>query len=205
MFYVKEKKLNTERKKLLILPRQADTARYARCVGWAGEVQHQVMAGQCTGHSSSLLSAAVIHFSLWTVPILFTIWLCNNEAHTRKHTCNKINSLVTLNIHCNSQSWETSYSCRHETLDFSGRDIAWNSTLLLKWTRAGTEGRGECREVTFFLWLTLHLPISTQAGGGDRKGERKRGEWLWKRIMLSNVSFSALHLIWQSLKLFTPF
>lgn len=63
-------------------------------------------------------------------------------------------------------------------------------------------GGGECREVTFFLWHTLHLPISAQADGGDRKGEKK-GRVFGKEnnVIKHKVSLSALRLIWQSLKL----
>lgn len=96
----------------------------------------------------------------------------STHTDTHKHALKKINAPVALNINCNSQSWETSYNYRHKALDFSKRDISWNDTLLLERTRAGTKGRGECREVTFFLWHTLHLPISAQADGWDRKGEK---------------------------------
>lgn len=59
----------------VILPRRADTARDAWSVWRTGEVQHQVTAGRCTGHASSLLGAAVVHFPLWTLPDLYTVWL----------------------------------------------------------------------------------------------------------------------------------
>lgn len=57
-------------------------------------------------------------------------------------------------------------------------------------------GGGECREVTFFLWHTLHLPISAQADGGDRKGEKK-GRVFGKEnnVIKHKVSLSALRLI----------
>lgn len=117
-------------------------------------------------------------------------------------TDTKINAQGALNIHRNSQSWETSYICRHKALDFSERDTAWNNTLLVERTGAGTKGWGKCGEVTFFLWHTLHLPISAQTDGGDRKGEKK--EWVFEKesnVIKHKVSLSALHLIWQSLKL----
>lgn len=45
-------------------------------------------------------------------------------------------------------------------------------TALCCWEQELKEG-GRCREVTFFLWLTLQLPISAQAGGRGRRGGRK--------------------------------
>lgn len=69
---------------MLILPRRTDTARDARRVGRTGDVQHQVTTGWCTGHASSLVSAAVVHFPFWTLPNLYTIKFYN--VHAQTHT-----------------------------------------------------------------------------------------------------------------------
>lgn len=69
----------------LVLPRGADTAGDAGCAGRASEVQHQVTAGRGTGHASSLLCAAMVHFTLWTLSHLYTVRLYNVQAHSQEN------------------------------------------------------------------------------------------------------------------------
>lgn len=159
-------------KQLLILPRRADTARYAWRIGWAGEVQHQVTAGRGTRDSSSLLNAAVIHLSLWTLPNLYTIRLYNFQAN--KYTWMwKIRAPITQSISDNS-SWERSYNCRHHPLDFSERDLAWNGTLLSERTGAGTEGGGLVQRG--YLFPLAHTPASHfGTGWWERQERREKG------------------------------
>lgn len=66
----------------VVLPRGADTTGDAGCARRASEVQHQVAAGWCTGHASSLLLAAVVHFPLRTLSHLDTVRLCGSKMYT---------------------------------------------------------------------------------------------------------------------------
>lgn len=125
-------------------------------------------------------------------------------AHTQTHTYTQENQCPSRLKHQTHQPvMGTSYNYRHKALDFSKRDTAWNGTLLLERTRAGTEGRGRSAERLPFSSGTHSIFPFLHRLMEETGRERKRGRVFRKEsnVIKHKVSLSALRLIWQSLKL----
>lgn len=162
----------------LVLPRGADTAGDAGCAGRASEVQHQVTAGRGTGHASSLLCAAMVHFTLWTLSHLYTVRLYNVQAHSQENQWPR---------HLENQLWQ----------QVSHEKQATTADVKLLITRPETElccqhGGGG------YLFPLAHTPSSHFCRGWwGRQEERGRG--IGRSVLLSITWFlDLLHVSFDS-------
>lgn len=171
----------------VILPRRTDTTRDAWCAGRTGEVQHQVTAGRCTGHSSSLLCTAVVHFPLWTLSDLHTVWLYNVHAHTQENQC----------LSClKNQLWQqVSRGKQAPTTDIrlliTGRGTQPETVLCCYGWEQELKGGGSAERLPFSSGIHSIFPFLHRLME-ETEREWKRGQCLGKRTLSNTGLVKAL-------------